>query len=508
MKRFIISAAVLFSAAVCIYASSYRITDITYSIAGKTNPKLIQRDIPVDTKTVFHDESALVKYIDDYKQQLFNTRFFEEVIIDYIVSPPDENDACTVSISASLKESFHLLAMPYYKYDSNNGSVFKIKVKDTNFLGTLNALNSDINFQMKQTSETAAMQYIFGASISYNYPFSFFSYDATWTNDDSVTYTIGDSSPEWSLNTGFSFSIPLKRCSLDFSASQGFCRDFDYQKYGDDIYFKDSTSVSLPIVIQHIDNWGDVKYTPSVSASVNWDNDGINPADSDLSSPSFTIGQSISSSRINWKNNFRTGISLSTSQAYTYNFQTETFAPKFSAEFLGFKGFKYAGICTDIYVFSYINSTEKIGGRLRGVRDDQYFASSTGISGTYSCSTPAALVVNVDLPVHLLTTHWTEWPVTRHISFMKYFDFECQVSPFFDFALDTNLATGRIFSYKDGFYCAGLEVIVFPAKWSSIQVRASAGVDVGRYVLAKWLDTSWRDSVSKYEFSFGIGLQY
>ena len=508
MKRIITSAAVLFLTAVYIHASSYRISDITYSIAGRTNAKLLERNIPVDKLTVFPDETALLKYIEDYKQQLYNTRFFEEVDLDYTVSAPDQNDLCTVSLSSSLKDSFHLLALPYFKYDSNDGAVFKIKIKDTNFLGTLNPLNSDINFQLKQDSTTDELDNILGVALSYDYPFSLFNYNAAWTNNDSVSYTFGKSTPEWDLNTGLTLSIPLKRCSLDFSLSQGFYRDFDYTKYGDETYFKNSTSVSLPIVIQHIDNWGDVKYTPSVSATVNWDSDGINPENSDLSSPSFSIGQSITTSRINWKNNFRTGISITTSQAYTYNLQTATFAPKFSAEFLGFKGFKYAGICTDIYVFSYINSDEKIGSRLRGVRDDQYFSESSGKSSVYACRTPAALVVNLDLPIHLFTTHWTEWPITKNFSFMKYFDFECQVSPFLDFALDTNYATGRIFNYKDGFYCAGMEVILFPAKWSSIQVRASFGIDVGRYVLSKWIDTSWRDTVSKYEFSFGVGLYY
>ena len=129
MKRIITSAAVLFLTAVYIHASSYRISDITYSIAGRTNAKLLERNIPVDKLTVFPDETALLKYIEDYKQQLYNTRFFEEVDLDYTVSAPDQNDLCTVSLSSSLKDSFHLLALPYFKYDSNDGAVFKIKIK-------------------------------------------------------------------------------------------------------------------------------------------------------------------------------------------------------------------------------------------------------------------------------------------------------------------------------------------------------------------------------------------
>lgn len=91
---------------------------------------------------------------------------------------------------------------------------------------------------------------------------------------------------------------------------------------------------------------------------------------------------------------------------------------------------------------------------------------------------------------------------------MKHFNFDLQVSPFVDFALTYNKATEKLFDYKDGFYAAGVEVLVYPRKWSSFVVRGSIGVDIGRWLLSDLLNTEWREEVNKKEISIGIGLHY
>ena len=87
---------------------------------------------------------------------------------------------------------------------------------------------------------------------------------------------------------------------------------------------------------------------------------------------------------------------------------------------------------------------------------------------------------------------------------------ELQLSPFIDIAFIKNRSTGTIFDYRDGFLAGGIEAIVYPLKWKGIQVRGSLGVDLGRkmpYIKGK-LNQDWRDSVSAYEISIGIGLHY
>ena len=90
---------------------------------------------------------------------------------------------------------------------------------------------------------------------------------------------------------------------------------------------------------------------------------------------------------------------------------------------------------------------------------------------------------------------------------MNIFNCELQISPFFDFALLRNKATGTNFYMNDGFYAGGLEFLVYPQKWRSLVVRASAGVDLGRLIMpARFFNKDWRDEVSKYEIEIGVGL--
>ncbi|MBC6719937.1 hypothetical protein [Treponema sp. Marseille-Q4130] len=511
MKKYCIAFAVLFELLVSAFSSSYRINSVHYVVEGMTKESLVEREVKIDKTIIFPDEVAFAKYIDDYRQRLLNTRLFDEVSIDYSTRLFDEQaDLYIADLTVRLDDSFHFIIMPYPKYDSNSGLTLKLKLKDTNFFGTMKDMSSDINFMLKTDEDDTEMKHIvddmgitMGVNLTFDIPFRLVNLNAMWTNSYGISYTIGHSSPEWDAATGLDFSVPLgHRTSLDFSFTQGFTRNFDYQKYEDDTYFTEKGKVSLPIVLQRIDNWGSVDYTPYVSATHYWDFDGISNSNEDLASPQLAIGQTIGTSRINWKNNLRTGLSISTTQSFTYIVQNEKLQPKFSAEFKGFKGFGRIGIASDLYFFMMMNGTENIGSRLRGIRDKQYFSSSSGYGDSYACKTSGALAVNLDFPIRVFTTHFEKNRVMRKLNF------EVQVAPFIDFALIHNKAAGTIFSIKDGFYAGGLEVIVFPESWKSIQFRASLGIDAGRYFLKRFINTDWRRGVSKYELSIGIGLHY
>jgi len=58
---------------------------------------------------------------------------------------------------------------------------------------------------------------------------------------------------------------------------------------------------------------------------------------------------------------------------------------------------------------------------------------------------------------------------------------------------------------KDGFYGAGLEVLVFPSKMRSIQVRGCIGLDLSSKLPV--FDAPWRTSKDP-EIEIGIGLHY
>ena len=500
------------------FASKYRIANVTYDVLGITRPYAIERNVEIDKSRVFNSYTELNLYIKDLEQQLINKRTFNSsnISLTYDDIKGDE-EISLVHLHIFTSDSKHLLIVPYPKYDSNTGLTLKAKVKDTNFLGTMSPLNADVEFFSGEDSVTAEWKNKLGFSLSYDYPFKMGPFKSSWNNSLSFSYTFGKDSPEFNVTTGFTFILPFDTFSISLNLKQSIIRNFDYKKYGDDFYFVEGATLSVPVILQKIDNWGNVTWSPYVSYTWNWDHDGISPDNKDLSSPILAFGHTIGTSRVNWRGNFRDGLSVTAGQSLGYNFQKDTFIPKVHAELIGYKSaFKYVGFSGRLYGFASYNGTEKIGAKLRGIKDDMKYDGTD----KKALDVPVAILFNIDMPIHIITTDWCGWiqaifgeesKMAKAFSFMRYLDFELQISPFIDAGLTKNAVTGRIFSIQDGFYGAGFEMLIFPQKWRSIEVRASLGVDVGRKIIKKvipsLIDDSWR-SGSAYELYIGIGLHY
>ena len=517
MRRLIVVLALILVSIVSVNAERFRIATITYVIDGITRQYAIENAVEISTSRIFYSYEELHSYISDIEQKLINQRVFSSSIVNLAYDFENNDGLTLINLRIFTSDSKHLMIIPYPKYDSNTGLTLKIKVKDMNFLGTMNVLNSDISFESGENSDTGEWENTVGINFAYDYPFRLGPFKTSWNNDFGINYTFGKSKPEFNVSTGFSFELPFDMFSICLTLTQSIARNFDYTKYDDELYFTEAAKFSVPITLANIDNWGKVTWSPYVSYAWNWDTDGISTENKDLSSPILSIGHSISTARVNWIGNFRQGVSASAGESIGYNYQKEEFIPKVWAELIGYKAFKYVGLSGRAYGFAVHNGEEKIGSKLRGIKDDQKFVDTD----KKALEVPSALVCNIDMPIHIITTDWNKWfaflfgedsKITKAFHFMHYLDFELQLSPFVDFALTKNEVTGRTFSIQDGFYAAGIEAIVFPQKWRSIEVRASFGVDVGRKVIkkavSKLIDDSWRSGVSAYELYIGIGLHY
>lgn len=511
----------LFLGITSLYAEKYQITNVEYNTkgafgVGTTNSYALEQKVEIDKKRVFADEETFIKYKDDYIQRLKNTRVFQKVEVDYSYSEPDENDIRKVTLFVNTEDAIHILAVPYPKYDSNNGFSFKLKGKDNNFLGSLNEMAAEINFSIKDENSEDSKNKI-GLAVSYDHPFKAGIFNATFINSHSFSYNIDASSPEWDAKTGLKLELPFKKHSLVWEFDQSFIKNLDYKKYDDDLYFKEYFDFSVPITIREIDGWGKVKYTPDASVTYNWDFDGIDELNTDLSSPIIGIGHSLSTERINWNDLLRNGLSLSLRNTYSYNTQRNTFTPVVSTEVKAFKSlyfsdmddvFSRLGFAADFYAFINIEDPHgkyimyngtNIGSRLRGIRDDLKYDDTD----FKMCNVISAFVLNLDMPIHFITTDFSA-------KILNKLNVDIQISPFIDIALTHNKITDRWYDPRDGFYCGGLEILVYPLKWSGFVVRASAGIDLARTVLKKLkmpINDDWRQG-SKYEISIGLGLLY
>jgi hypothetical protein len=520
-------------------AEQYRIGDIRYELMGRTKAYALGLAVEVDQKRVFDSLVDLDIYVAKIRRELVNQRVFDVAEIVYELPQNDGNaDSGTsatpipVMITIMARDTFNFIVIPYPKYDSNSGWDIKLKLKDYNFLGLMQTLTADLVYQYTDESENKI-----GFNLDYSFPFKLSPFDAQWLNSVSFSYTIGESEPEYGWTTGLKLVFPLDVIDLEFTVEHGLSRNFDYdwdnwnnadnKQYNDGFYFTDSAKFAVPIALTEFVGVSRVYFTPDVHFSYNWDpTDGVikHP---DLRGPVLGTGYSLSTSHIDWIGNYRKGFSLSAGQSLDYSFNDtveDKIVPSVSIALSGFGAFKYASISARINLFSYfladsataemsgLNS-KLIGTYLRGVKDDQR-----------GSRTPAAFVLNGDLPVKVVSTNWRGWwkTVTRHTApgWFRFFDFELQASPFFDMALTRNTLDStdhkpRDFSLKDGWYSAGMEFLIFPARWRSLVVRVSGGVDLTRFgpsskILNKVIkpDMDWRESVSKYELFFGIGLFY
>ena len=139
-----------------IYSENYKIAKGIYNTKGNfklttTKGSIIERNYPLDKKSIFTDEE-LENYLNNYNQQLKNTRFFEEIDVSW-EKAGQENDVTLINVLVSVVDSNHFLAVPYanFKDDSSATKITpKIKAKDTNFLGTMNPLTTDLNIEIKK----------------------------------------------------------------------------------------------------------------------------------------------------------------------------------------------------------------------------------------------------------------------------------------------------------------------------------------------------------------------
>lgn len=484
------------------FGQEYKINNVEYLINGKTKTVHLEKKIKIDTNQIFSNQKNLEDYINNLVQKFRNLRIFDEVQIECRIDSEKNTEPVQVSLIIKVTESKNFIIVPYYKYDSNDGHTVKGKIQDSNFLGTLKQAAGDFYFSL-DSSDSDTPDIKFGAGFEYDYPFYFGLIEASWNNLWDFSYTVGKEIPEWNVNTGFTFKLPLESISFVLDLNQKFVNDFDYKIYNDELYFGEVVDFSTPIILQTLKNIGDIVYSPGINFTYYWTNHKLNIKNDDLLSPELLFYHKISGGNVDWIGNFRNGIifDLKQSAGYNYNLSDMVIGVEGTIQF--FKSWKYAGINSRLYGYSYLNKNKKIGNRIRGIRDDEYY-STTGFTDINGTSSPSAIVLNLDFPIHILTFNFEKSPNRL----LKNFGLELQASPFIDFALTHNRVTNRTFDFRDCFLCGGVEFIVFPEKFKSLQIRASAGLDLTRILFSHQIDDTWRPNVSPYEVSFGIGLHY
>lgn len=483
------------------FAEGYQIVDVQYDLDGRTKEYSLNKKLDIRRDTIFQTEEELKLYIDFVTQKVSDQRVLENTNVSYQLGALNEQGIIPVTLMIAADETWNILPVPYPKYNSNSGFSLKLKVKDYNFLGTMEPLNFDLEFYQ----EDEGTKNVLGLGFDFSIPFAIGIFDAQWNNEADISYTIGDSKPEFSFSTGLDFSYAFKYVTLILEAKQSVAMEADYRDIGDEIYATEYLKFSAPITLLRTTGaFANVNFTPYTSLTYNWDINGIRHTD--LIGPVIGVGYSFSTGKINWFGNFRKGFTSTFAHSYGYNFTSTEWTTEVAFEFAGHYFINAIGFSTRTKIFTHYDIAHKrnsdktnVASWLRGVYND-----TSNNSGR--AEMPSGFVMNLDFPIRVLVTDWIGWGKAifkRDMpSWFSFFDFEMQVAPFVDIALHGADDYCLVHLY-DGFYSAGLEVIVYPAKMRSIQVRASAGLDLG----ARLFDQDWRTKRG-LEIEIGIGLHY
>ncbi|OJF77666.1 MAG: hypothetical protein BKP49_01425 [Treponema sp. CETP13] len=457
-----------------IFAEKYKITSFEYNITGRTKEYPLNSKITIDTDTIFLSTEELNAYLESLKQEFLNQRVLESTKIEpQFENPQDITEPIQVHLLITIVDSWNFIAFPYPLYDSNDGFSAKLKAKDYNFFGSMSELEFELEYFTELPTYTDSNSQIIPLSfsdgngistnINFSYPFKISYFDVVWENTITLAYVFGEDSPYFVSQTGFDFQLPYTKFTLDFDIQETYTYNDYYSNYSDSSYINTNMIFSVPYYLYNYDVTGDIFLTPFTIIDFNTDFDIFTNTDSvlgmenpQLANPEFGGGIQLNNTNINWIHNFRKGFSQTTSFSIIKLIESDEIKQKidFSATF--FIPFTHFAINSQVTAFYHFLETDTlpVGSYMRGILDTEDYVTK-------------AVILNLDIPISLFTTNWRKLGLP---SITKYADFELQASPYIDVAINS--------SDTKYFFTTGLELIVFPLKMRSIQVRGSFGFDV------------------------------
>ncbi|MDP3179791.1 MAG: hypothetical protein Q8M76_17915 [Spirochaetaceae bacterium] len=464
----------------------YVIRAVDFSIQGLTLEFVLRKKADIEVGKCFPTKEALEAYLADRKQVLVNQRVLEEVSLDYDapLSPGGGHD---VAVRVSTKDSWNIIGLPYFDYDSNSGLLLSLRGRDYNFLGSMQTLVLNLDWTQDELGRNA-----YGGYMSCGVPFRLFGHDwSTSLSEDLRIYA--DGRPAKSGTTaGIGITFPELGPPITLSGTQTLSFNPDSVAADVDPYLlttAGSLSTWLPLG-EPIGKLGRTSYSIGFGASRMWRFDA--PVRPDRRSTVLTVSQGLSLGRIDWLGNMQQGLQLSASNWNGYYVDPDSWVVDLDAQataLFTYKGRLGAKLRASGFFRPVGSIRGSLGASLRGVLD----ARITGDAGAFA---------NLDLPVKLF-----DFPT--HLFIKKdWFDFELQFSPFLDAAVVRPGPMSAIAS-ENLWSSGGFEFLVFPFRVRSFIVRASLGFDLDSVVRnGSFTDSSPRDGYSPYEISFGLGLFY
>ena len=489
VKTILLACVMALIAASAAFGQAYYIESITFESNGRSSEYQLAIKAEIREGTQFRDKLALEVYLADKRQILLNERVLESVEISIFEKSVDSDNRIPVEIFIRTVDTWNIIALPYFRYDSNEGLLLSIRARDYNFLGSMVPLRINFNLEEDLAGDT-----FWGADADFSYPFPAFGLDWDWSLAGAFAIEGVDAPVRGFLETALKAALPLGPGFLELKAGQTgwFNRvDGDEVPYDDPFYLRSAASTGwrLPADIPWLPLQAWVR--PRVELGFNWLPGGLSDPDLDLG-PTGTAGLGFAYGRADWIGNFRRGLTFSADASLDYYIMDADWSSTLTMTGEAFFAHGWVGPSARLYaVRMFDGTTDSAGAAVRGVLNTR-------------AETDAAISLNLDLPVRIIRFMPYEW---FDKGWMKLFQIEQHWSPFLDMTLGHYDDTW--FDPAKGWYGAGIEVITFPQVMRSFYIRISLGWSIPDVLdLGSPSGKSLRDGKGINEVFIGIGHHY
>jgi hypothetical protein len=439
------------------------IEEITWDIQGRTRLWVLRNLLDLTEGLRFSSEEELVLFLLEEQQTLINQRELHSSRITFTLDDepsrdhPSETLEQAVHVNVHVEDTWNIIALPYARYDSNEGLLLSIRARDYNFFGTLQDLRIDLDYELTEEENVVTL------SSDFSLPFEMLRREWALTMKQSLAVQDGDVDFRIALGLEYYFNWIGKKWTAGLVQEYRYLSDDEE----DDGYylgnrFSLGTGIDLPIRLPLL---GPLRYTPEVYTSLNYRPGGISPERQGVRAG---FDQRVTAGRFNWVGNYRCGQTFILGNNNEYNIENDEWSKDLYGELAFFRKlwhpdpevFPKAGVSGRVisyYLLDGAPEDQNDAARFaRGILNDRM----NGDLGVF---------LNLDATVTL----WTLRPV-----------FEMQVGTFFDVAYvaDTRGDFYESTSFdrdRDLKFGSGIVVMGFPLFARSLFVRGSYGVDLG-----------------------------
>jgi hypothetical protein len=452
---------------------AYRIQSLSFDITGRTQERPLRERLEIRIGADFPDLAALESYLDLKRQILVNQRVLQESAIEYEVGEA-AGGVAPVAVSVRTVDTWNIVALPYPKYDSNRGLLLGARARDYDFLGSMEPLYLNLDYQKKIDGESSL-----GGEVIFSLPFTLMSQAWTVSTNQSLAFSFTGKQVQYGGKTALRLALGGEASPWYAELAQGLYVNEDGADDEDGWYLSTAAKLGTSLDLFEAGALGPLSWKPTLSAELKYKPGADISAD--RAGPDLTLKNELEAGRVDWIGNFRRGVLASLSAEQTYDTFRAHWDSGISGEVEAHQSLfgSRAGLDSRLMAFwQFTGPKENVGDRLRGIADNKMDGD-------------ACVSVNLDLPVKLFSIR------PSVLIKKKWFDFEAHASLIADAAL-LRPSAGKSFG---PWLSGGIELFAFSEISRSVFIRAMLAEDI--LELAR--GGSWREG---YELFFGLGHAY